>query len=103
LVDVVAFLAVVADAGVVEAGAEVVEAGVGVGEQVPDDDQDRAADGDQGLLLAAAFGDTPVAFAKESVGAGGTDGGFAEDAGQIAVAVPGTGVALLLGRVMTAV
>jgi hypothetical protein len=52
-----AFLAVWADAGVVVVGAEVVEVGVGVGEQVPDDDQDGAADRDDRSFLAAAFGD----------------------------------------------
>ena len=40
LTDVVALGAVGTDAGVVEAGAEVVEAGLGVGQQVPGDDQD---------------------------------------------------------------
>jgi hypothetical protein len=40
LADVVALGALRVDAGVVEAGAEVTEAGVGVGQQVPDDDQD---------------------------------------------------------------
>lgn len=52
MADVVAFLAFRADAVVVEVGAEVVEAGVGVRQQVPDDDQDRAADRDDGLFLA---------------------------------------------------
>ena len=70
LADVVALLAVGVDAAVVEVGAEVVEAGFGVGQQVPDDDQDGAADGDDGLLLAAAAGDAPVAFAEEGVGPG---------------------------------
>ena len=77
LPDVVALLAVGADAGVVELGAEVVEAGVGVGQQVPDDDQDRAADRDDGLLLSPAAGDAPVAFAEKGVGLGGGDGGLA--------------------------
>ena len=91
-------LALRVDAGVVVVGAEVVEAGVGVGEQVPDDDQDGAADRDDGLLLAAASGDAPVAFAEEGVGAAGGDGGLAEDPGQVAVAVAGGAVALLLAR-----
>jgi hypothetical protein len=42
LVDVDALLAVRADAVVVEARAEVVVAGVGFGQEVPDDDQERA-------------------------------------------------------------
>ena len=37
---------------VVVVGAEVVVAGVGVGEQVPDDGEDGAADRDDGLQLA---------------------------------------------------
>ena len=56
---------------------------------MPDDDQDGPADGDDGLLGAAAAGDPPVAFAEEGVGAAGADGGLAEDAGQVAVAVAG--------------
>ena len=48
------------------------------------------------FLLAAAAGDAPVAFAEEGVGPAGADGGLAEDAGQVAVAVPGRAVALLL-------
>ena len=45
------------EAGLVVAGAEVGEPGSGAGEQVPDDDQDGAADTDLGLGLAAAAGD----------------------------------------------
>jgi hypothetical protein len=49
LADVAAgFLVFVGAAGVVT-GAEVVIAGGGVGEQVPDDYQDAAGDGDEGL------------------------------------------------------
>jgi len=54
---------------------------VGVGEQVPDDDQNGPADGDDGFLFAAAAGDTPVALAEEGVGPAGGDGGVAEDPG----------------------
>jgi hypothetical protein len=45
---------------------------------VPDNDQDGAGDGDQGLEVAAAFDQSFVAGAEEGVGAGGGDGGFAE-------------------------
>jgi len=65
LADVVALGAVGVDAGVVEAGAEVVVAQVGVGQQVPDDDQDGPADRDDRLVGAASAGDTPVALSKE--------------------------------------
>jgi len=54
LADVVAFAAFGVDAGVEEVRAQVVVAGVRVGQQVPDDDQDGAADGDDGALGAAA-------------------------------------------------
>ena len=64
----VALAAVGVDAGGVEVGAEVDEAGIGVGQQVPDDDQDGPADGDVGLGGAAAAGDPPVALAEEGVG-----------------------------------
>ena len=66
---------------VVEVRAEVVEARVGVGQQVPDDDQDRAADRDDGLLLPAPAGDAPVALAEEGVGSAGGDRGLAQDPG----------------------
>jgi hypothetical protein len=87
LAEVIAHLAAVADVGVVEAGAEVVVLGVWVGERVPGDHQDGAADGDVGFAGAAAAGDPPVALAEEGVGAGGAEGGLAEDPGQVAVAV----------------
>jgi len=71
LADVLAAKAVGVDAPGVEVRAEVGVAGVGVGEQVPDDDQDGAADGDVGFPGAAAAGDAPVAGAEEAVGLGG--------------------------------
>ena len=71
LADVVALLGCGVDVAVVVVGAEVVEAGVGVGEQVPDDHQDGAADRDDGLLLAASAGDASVAGAEEGVGPAG--------------------------------
>jgi len=53
---VVAFGAFWAEAVVVEVGAEVVEAGVGVevAQQVPGDDQDGSADSDDGLLISGS-------------------------------------------------
>jgi hypothetical protein len=56
-----------ADAVVVEVGAQVVATRLGVGEQVPDD-QDGASDRDDGSLFAAAFGDAAVAFPEEGGG-----------------------------------
>ena len=60
--DVVTLLTVGVDAGVVVAGAEVVELGGVVLQEVPDDDEDGATYRDDGFLLAAAAGDTPVAL-----------------------------------------
>src|SRR5262249_5552598 len=96
LADVVAHLAAVADVGVVEVRAEVLIAGLGVRQQVPDDDQQGAADGDVGFVVAAAAGGPPGALAPGSVRSGGADGGFAQDAGQVAVAVPGGAFAFVL-------
>ena len=56
---------------------------------MPDDDQDGPPDGDDRTVLAATSGDASVAFAQEGVGPPGDDGRLAEDAGQVAVAVPG--------------
>ena len=81
LADVVAGLAAVADAGVVEAGSKVGVARLGIGEQVPGDDEDGSADGDDGFLLAAAAGDPLVALAEEGAGPGCGDGGLAECTG----------------------
>src|SRR6266704_990250 len=67
LPDVVAGLLGFVDAAGVVAGAQVVVAGGGVGEQVPDDHQDGAGDGDQGLALAAALDQAPVALPEEGV------------------------------------
>jgi hypothetical protein len=52
------------DAAGVVSGAEVVVAGGAVGQQVPDDHQDGAGDGDQGVEFAAALDDPPVALAE---------------------------------------
>jgi hypothetical protein len=73
--DVAAGLLVLVDAGGVVVGAEVVEAGGGVGQQVPEDDQDGTGDRDEGFELAAAFDQPPVALAEEGVGAGDGGGG----------------------------
>ena len=80
LLDVVAELAVGIEAGLVVAGAEVGEPGGGVGEQVPDDDQDGAGDGDLGFGLAAAAQDAVVSLAEEGLGSGGAVSGLAEGA-----------------------
>ena len=66
------------DASRVVVGAEVVVAGTGVGQQVPDDDQDGPGDRDERLQLAAAFDDAAVPLAEEGVGAGSDCGGLAE-------------------------
>jgi len=58
LPDVVPDPAAGVGAGLVVAGAEVGEPGGGFGEQVPDDEQDRPGDGDLGLGLAAAAGES---------------------------------------------
>src|SRR5579875_3950124 len=87
LPDVVLDLLVFVGTGLVVAGAEVGEPGLGVTEQVPDDDQDGAGDGDLGLGLAAAAGDPPVALAEEGVRAGGAGGGLAEGPAQPGVAL----------------
>src|SRR5258705_6602175 len=89
LSDVVADLPLDVDARGVVVGAEVVVGGVGVGEQVPDDDEDGAGDGDEGFAFASAFDDAAVAFAEECGGAGGCGGGVAEYALEVGVAAGG--------------
>jgi hypothetical protein len=87
LADVAAYLAVGVDGGDVVVGAEIVVARSAVGKKVPDDDQQGAGDGDQGLELAAAPDQSPVAFAEEGAGFAGRRGGIAEDALQVRVAL----------------
>jgi hypothetical protein len=95
LANVVALLAFWVGMGVVVAGVEVVKLDGLVAQQVPDDDQDGTTYRDDGFLLAAAAGDAPVAFAQERVGLACSDGGLAQDPGQVAVPVPGGSGALL--------
>ena len=61
LADEVAGLAGGVGPSLVVLGPEVGVAGGGVVDQVPDDDQDGAGDGDQGLEMALAFDQAPVA------------------------------------------
>jgi hypothetical protein len=63
-----------------KSGAEVAEADGGVGQQVPDDDEDGAGYRDEGFEFAAAFDQAAVAFTEEGVGSGGAGGGVAEGA-----------------------
>ena len=65
LVDEVAGASLAVNRAWVEVGAEVVEAGGRVGEQVQDNDQDRAGDRDDRFEFAAAFDQPPVALAEE--------------------------------------
>ena len=86
------------DVSVVVIGAQIVVSGVWVLQQVPDDDQDRATDGDHCSGLAAASGDAAVAGGEECVGLGGADGGLTQDARQIWIAVSRRGAAFGLAR-----
>src|SRR5215217_7818298 len=103
LADVVAPGALSVDAGVVEAGAQVLEPCGRVGQQMPDDDQDGPADRHDGPLGTAAAGDPTVALTKEGIGLAGGDGRLAEHPSQIRVAVPGRPAALAFaGRLLDA-
>src|SRR3954467_13450737 len=76
--------------------AEVVEARVRLGEQVPDDDQHGAAARDDGLLLPATSRDPAEALTQEGVGLGCGYGVLTQDPGQVAIAEAGGPVALVL-------
>ena len=93
--DVVMHFAVEVNAGVVVVGPEVAELGVVIAEQVPGNDEDRAADRDDGSFLAAPSGEAPVTLTQERVGLARADGGLAQDPGQVAVTVSGGAGALL--------
>ena len=83
LVDQAADFAVGVDAAGVEVRAQVTKPGGGVGQQVPDDDQDGAGDGDQGFEFASAFDQAPVPLTEERVGFRGRGGGLAEDSFEV--------------------
>src|SRR4051794_15196284 len=76
--------------------AEVVVAGLGLGQQVPDDDQDGTSDCDGGSWGSAAASQASVALAEEGVGARGRDRRLAESLSEVAVAVPGGAAPLVL-------
>ena len=80
-------VAVAVGVSVVPVGAEVGEPGFGVGEEVPDDDEDRSSDGAPGPGAAEAAGQAADPFAEEGVGAGGAGGGLGAVALQVAVAL----------------
>src|SRR5690242_11487833 len=78
------------DPAVVEVGAEVLETGAGVGQQIPDDHENGAGDGDQGLAFAAPFDHPAVAFGQERAVAAGRRGcGHAECALEVGIAFAG--------------
>ena len=88
-------------AQLVVVGAEVDVFQVRVGQQVPDDDQHGAADGDERSLVASSAGQSAVAGAEEGLGSPGPGDGVTEGAGQVPVAVPGGAPAFLLaGRLL---
>lgn len=87
LAGVAAGLAVGVDGGGVEVRAKVVVAGGAVDQEVPDDDQQGVGDRDERLEFAAAFDQSPVAFAEEGAGLGGGRGGVAPDAFEVGVAL----------------
>jgi hypothetical protein len=87
--EAVAGLAVAVGFSFVPVGAEVGEPGFGAGGQVPDDDEDGAADGALGPVAAEAPGQAAEPLAGEGLGAGGAVGGL----GAVALEVrrgPGT-------------
>ena len=85
---------------VVPAGAEVGEPGRGVGEEVPDDDEDGSSDGALGLVPAEAAGQPAEPFAEERTGVRGAVGGLGAVDLEVGVALsllrlalPGAGLA----------
>src|SRR4029450_9006632 len=94
LANVVGFGVFGAGAGVVEVCTEVVEAGLFIAQEMPDDHQDGSTDRDDGFLLAASSSDPSVAFAEEGVGSSSAAGRFTQHPGGVAAAVPGGSVAL---------
>jgi len=95
LADVVALDPFGSQAVVVEVGPQIVEVGVVVGQQMPDDDQDGTSDRNDGLLLAAVTGDPSITLTQERVGPAGGHCGFTQDPCEVGIAVTGGPGALL--------
>lgn len=89
LVDVLAFAAVGLYPVVEEFGAEVPVAGGGVGQELPDDDEDGAGGRDEGFEFADSSRESPVAGPEEGAGAPGGGGRFTEDTFEVPVAFAG--------------
>jgi hypothetical protein len=66
------------------------ESNVRVGQQVPDNDQDGAPDGDDGAFRTPPPGDAPVTLTEKSLGPASADRGLAQDSGQVTITVPST-------------
>src|SRR5690349_5673286 len=93
LAEVGADLAVAVGLAVVPAGAEVAEPGAGVGQQVPDDDEDGPAGRALGADAADAPGEAAEPLAEEGVGAGRAERCLGAVALEVGVAVPLGGLA----------
>ncbi len=70
-------------------GTEVDDRGLLVGEEMPDDHQDRAADDDGPIFPSPSGGSPPPGNGHRGLGPAGHDG-LTENSGEIAVAVPGS-------------
>ena len=88
LSDEVAGFVVFAVVLVVEVGSEVVVAGVGVVEEVPDDHEDGSGDRDERFAFASSAYKPPVSFPQEGVGSGGTSCSLTEHTFEVAVPLP---------------
>src|SRR5688572_24860345 len=86
----VAGSAVGVDAAGVVVGAEVDKACRRVGEQMPDDDEDRAGDSDDRSQLASAANQAPVPLTQEGVGPTCCGGCFPEHTFEVGVAFAGS-------------
>jgi hypothetical protein len=90
LTDKVPGPAVRVEALLVEVGAEVDEVCLEIVDEEPDDDKDRACDGNEGALAATPASEATVTLSQERVGARRGAGHLAHDALQIGVVVAGT-------------
>jgi len=87
LADEIARSSVLVEFPLVEVRTEIDEAGVGVCEEMPDDDEDRARHRDECPGLTSAADESTVALAEEGVRLGCSVGGFTEDALQVGMPV----------------
>ncbi len=90
LANEIAGAAFLVDTSFVKVRTEVDETNVLFCKQVPDDNEHRAGDGNEGTLMTPPSDEPAIALAEEGVGSRSRGGGFAKGPLQVGVTLPGS-------------